>query len=43
LSPFKKGRIAVICAQDFIATKARKLFLDIGYPMENILTIVTAS
>jgi len=38
-SPYKPGRIAVICAPDDFISKTRNLLLTIGYPSESILSI----
>lgn len=40
VSPYEEGRVAVICAPDYIASTLRTLFQDLGYPPENILSIV---
>jgi len=38
-SPYKSGRIAIICAPDYFISKTRNLLLTIGYPSESILCI----
>ena len=40
LSPYEEGRIAVVCGPDYVVSRARNIFLDLGYPSENILSVV---
>lgn len=40
VSPYEEGRVAIICAPDYIASALRTLFQDLGYPTENILSIL---
>jgi len=39
VSPYEEGRVAVICAPDYVASTLRTLFQELGYPQENILAI----
>lgn len=39
ISPYEPGRIAVICAPDYLISKTRNLLLSIGYPSESILPL----
>jgi len=44
LSEFTKGRIAVVCAPEYVIGKARSLLSnDLKYPLDDIITIVTSS
>ena len=44
LSSFDKGRIAIICAPEYVVGKARNfLTTELGYPLDDIVTIVTSS
>jgi NAD(P)H-flavin reductase len=43
LHPYEDGALAVICAPDYVATKARSLYLELGYPAQNIITILCPS
>jgi NAD(P)H-flavin reductase len=43
ITPFNKGRLGVICAPEYVIGKARNLFTDLGYPQDEIITIVTSS
>ena len=40
--PYKKGRLGVIIAPEYVIAKARNMLKDLGYPVEEIVTIVTA-
>ena len=39
ISPYDEGRLAIICAPDYIISSLRSLFQELGYPSENILSI----
>jgi NAD(P)H-flavin reductase len=43
LSPYVKGRLGVICAPEYVIGKARNILIDLGYPMDDIVTIVTSA
>jgi ferredoxin-NADP reductase len=40
MSPYEYGRIAVVCGPDYIVTRVRDYFQDLGYPPENMLSVV---
>jgi ferredoxin-NADP reductase len=42
IMPYDEGRLGVICAPDYIVPGLRKLFQDLGYPSDNILTVPIA-
>lgn len=39
VTPYDEGRLGVICAPDYIVPGLRRLFQDLGYPADNILTV----
>jgi ferredoxin-NADP reductase len=39
ISPYEEGRIAIICASVSIVNKARQLYIEKGYPRENVILI----
>jgi len=43
LSPYTKGNLGVICAPEYVISKARNLLVDLGYPLADIVTIVTSA
>jgi NAD(P)H-flavin reductase len=43
LTPYSEGRLGVICGPEYVIGKARNLLLKMGYPLEDIVTIVTAA
>ena len=42
ITPYDEGRLGVICAPDYIVPGLRKLFQDLGYPSDNIITVPIA-
>lgn len=42
IAPYDEGRLGVICAPDYIVPGLRKLFQDLGYPADNIITVPIA-
>ena len=40
--PYDEGRLGVICAPDYIVPGLRRLFQDLGYPSDNIITVPVA-
>lgn len=39
LSPYEPGRLGVICGPDYVVSRIRALFEEMGYPSENILSV----
>jgi|MDTB01.3.fsa_nt_gb hypothetical protein len=39
VTPYDEGRLGVICAPDYVVPGLRRLFQDLGYPSDNILTV----
>jgi ferredoxin-NADP reductase len=39
VAPYESGRIAVVCAPSYLISKARQLYVEKGYPNENIISI----
>lgn len=39
VASYERGRIAVICAPSYLVSKAKQLYVDKGYPHDNIIAI----
>lgn len=39
LSGYESGRLAILCCPEHLNAKVKSLFVDIGYPSDNILCI----
>lgn len=42
IAPYNAGKIGIICAPDYVVTRARKLFYDFNYPVDNIISIASS-
>eukprot|EP01041_Mallomonas_annulata_P000714 gene714-1375_t len=40
ISEYEPGRIGVVCGPDYVVTKVRSLFQELGYPAENVLSVI---
>lgn len=40
VSSYEEGRLGVICGPDYVVSRARGLLQELGFPAENILTVV---